>query len=99
MSRTVAMLGIALFAVVMASSFYRAVVSAPGTFAIVVLGGGALMAILTLRGKGDWNPSSKNYPPYRTMVGIFLASLLISWVIGSKPATLTSCPPSMGRWC
>ena len=99
MSRLAVMAGIMAFVLLVGTSLVRAIASAPGTFGVVLISGAVFIAVLAVRGEGAWNPQSKKYPPYEMMLKILLISLLISWVAGSKPTTLNSCPPNVGRWC
>ena len=99
MQRLVIIMGLLVFALMLSISFFKAVIAVPGTFAIIFIAGASLISFLALKGDGDWNPESENYPPYKTVLGILLAALLISWVAGTRPTTLDNCPTSVGRWC
>ena len=80
-------------------SFYNAVTSNPEAFAIIFIIGGLLIGFLFIRGTGMFSHEHPEFPPYRLILGILATCLVLSWVIGSRPTTLSNCPVSVSRWC
>ena len=99
MERIIFLIGGVVIFIGLIFSFFNAVTSNPAAFAIIFLIGGAVIGFYFIHGKGDWHPKSENYPPYKNILIILGACLIISWVIGARPTTLDYCPTSLGRWC
>ena len=99
MQQWIFIIGAGIFGLLMLGSLFSAIVSHPGTFVIVFGLGGALIFYMFYRSEGFWNPDNENYPPKGKIVGILVVCLIISWVVGSKPTSLSDCPVAVGRWC
>ena len=79
--------------------FFNAVTANPEAFAIGSLLGGGIIGHLFLKEDGVWNPKIDGYPPYKSVLIVLGVCVLISWLIGSRPTTLSDCPVSVSRWC
>lgn len=99
MQRFAVLIGGAALCLGVLFSLFDAIISNPTAFAVTFFLGGLLIGTLFYRGEGIFGREHPDYPPYSFILSVLAVCLIVSWVIGSRPTSISDCPTSVSRWC